>query len=243
MINATAVSVVWNEGQRIAPLASTLGMWFSNVVIVVQKSTDDTLRIARKTLDSHPGATVVEDEWRGGGDFSMPLALSHVTTDWTFVISGDEFPSLDLLQSLLDAIAACEEGGYSGAFIRFHETIDGVEYFEHGQHVRLFRTSGGWEARHHSAASHDNLLPYAWPVGHIEHTRSLDEFYADYLRKLSMMEAEGNEQLALHNRYTIFSVSNLIAGAKGWRYVWGRPQWDEVERRVFAYAGTPMEII
>lgn len=242
MIPATAVGVYWNEAHRIGSLMHLLAEEFEAVTVVVQKSTDDTLDICRSILTG-PKHKVIEDEWRGGGDFSMPLALSHVDTDWTFVISGDETLDDDLLRTLPDAIAACEEGGYSGAYIKTEETIEGVEYVEHKHHVRLFRTAGGWEARHHSAASHENLLPYVWPHGAYIHTRTFDEFAADYLRKLTMMEAEGNEKLALHNRYTIFNVCNMMAGAYSWRWVWQRPAWDEIERRVFSYAETPMEVI
>lgn len=239
----TAVSVVWNEAERIAPLVSTLAMWFDEVVVVVQKSDDDTLDRAMHSLRGHPGAKVIEDEWRGGGDFSMPLALSHVTNEWTFVISGDEFPSLDLLRSMPDAIAAMEQGGYDGAMIRCEETIEGVPFVEHPAHVRLFRTSGGWEARHHSAASHENLMPGIWPTGKYIHTRSLEEACDDYLRKLTMMEAEGDTTLADHNRYAIFVMCSTVARELGWRHVWRLPRWLEIERRVFSRAETSMEVI
>lgn len=242
MIPATAVGVYWNEGHRIGALMQQLVDNFESVVAVVQKSSDDTLAICRSILTG-PNHQVIEDEWRGGGDFSMPLALGHVSTEWTFVISGDEMLDDELIRTLPDAITACEDGGYSGAKIRCEEWIDGVEYVEHGSHVRLFRTAGGWEARHHSAASHDNLLPGDWPFGKYIHTRTLEEVCRDYLRKLTMMEQEGEAQLAFHNRYTIFTVCNLVAGAKGWRYVWSLEQWPEIERRVFSQAQTPIEVI
>ena len=241
--NVSAVGVYWQEAHRIGDLASIIAAWFKNASLVVQKGDDTTLTVLQDYL-IRPTHHITEDEWRGGGDFSMPLALSKVATPWSFVISGDELPDLELLRSLPDAIAACEEGGYSGAFIKFYETLDGVEFVQHEEgHVRLFRTAGGWEARHHSAASHENLLPYTWPTGKIIHARSLEEMCRDYLRKLTMMEAEGDEKLALHNRYAIFTACNLVAGVHGWRHVWSLPMWDEIERRVFAYAETPMEVI
>lgn len=241
--NITAVSVVWNEGHRIAPLAAELGMWFENIVIVVQESTDNTLDLAKSTLSGHPGAIVIPDEHRGGGDFSMPLALSKVKTPWTFVISGDEFPDFPLLDTMGEAVESMEAGGYSGTMIRFEEYLDGVRYVEHEQHVRLFRTDGGWEARHHSAASHENLMPGCWQYGRILHRRTLSEACADYLRKLTMMEREGEQQLADHNRYAIFAMCGVVANEKGWRHVWNMPEWSEVERRVFSYAETPMEVV
>ena len=215
---------------------------FAEVVAVVQKSDDDTLDICRSILTG-PNHHVIEDDWRGGGDFSMPLALSHVTQPWTFVISGDEVLDDDLLRTLPDAIEACERGGYSGAFIKCLEYLDGVEWVEHRWHVRLFRTDGGWEARHHSAASHENLLPYVWPIGNYIHTRTLEEACDDYLRKLSMMEAEGDTTLADHNRYAIFAMCSTVAQQLGWRHVWRLPRWTEIERRVFDAAPTTMEVL
>lgn len=233
-IRATAVGVYWNEAHRIEALMRVLADRFDEVVVVVQKSTDDTLSICQRVLTG-PKHHVIEDEWRGGGDFSMPLALSHVTNEFAFVISGDEMPDDELLDTMPDAIAALEAGGYSGTMIRCEEYIDGIEYVEHGMHVRLFRASGGWEARHHSAAPHVNLLPYCWPHGAYIHTRTLDEVWNDYLRKLTMMEREGETRLAQHNAQTIFNVSTLVAAHKGWAYVRSRPQWPEVERRVFSH--------
>lgn len=235
----TAVSVVWNEGHRIAPLVSTLATWFRNVVIVVQKSDDDTLAICQKIL-TEPTHHVVEDEWRGGGDFSMPLALSHVPTEWTYVISGDEFPDLELLRTMPDAIAKMESEGFDGAFLYTEEWIEDVPYYEHGRHVRLFRTAGGWEARHHSAAPHDNVT--VWPHGRYLHRRTLDEMVRDYLRKLNMMEAEG-DQLALHNKATIYRVCTMIAAEKGWRFVRSHEWWPEVERRIMDLAPSTLEQI
>ena len=251
-IRATAVSVVWREAHRIEPLVARLAERFDEVVVVVQDSPDDTLAICKRVLtgDRHH---VVEDKWRGGGDFSMPLALSYVTNEWAFVISGDEWPDDELLASMPNAITTMETNGNSGAFIEFSEYIDGVEYVEHGRHVRLFRAAGGWEARHHSAAPHENTIQ--WKVGHIVHTRTLDDVFSDYLRKLTMMENEATDpaasefernrasQLVAHNVNTLFNVSNLIAAAKGWRHVWASPQWSEVERRVFRHAPRSMELL
>lgn len=242
MIPATAVGVYWNEAHRIERLCKQLVDNFDEVVMVVQQSTDDTLAICQRVLTG-PRHHVIEDEWRGGGDFSMPLALSHVTNEWAFVISGDELLDDDLLATLPDAIAACEAGGYSGTMIRCEETIDGIEYIEHGAHVRLFRTSGGWEARHHSAAPHVNLMPGVWPRGAYIHARSLEEVWSDYLRKLSMMEEEGEDALAAHNRRTLHYVTTLVANEKGWAYVKSLPQFPEVQRRVLALAPSSMQVL
>lgn len=238
--NVTAVSILWNESDRVAPLVSTLGTWFESVVIVVQKSDDDTLIQCQRILNS-PTHHVVEDEWRGAGDFSMPLALDRVITPWVIVISGDEFPDIELLRSLPDATAALESDGLDGAFINFTETIDGIPYTEHGRHVRLFRPEGGWEARLHSAASHENVG--IWPIGVIHHERSLTEVIDDYLGYLTIAEKDGDANLINVNRATIIRACETVASVRGWEHVRSLPDWPLVERRVFKYLTTGMEII
>jgi hypothetical protein len=238
--NVSAVSVLWNEAARVEGLLTQLTAHFPEVVVVVQKSSDRTLLLAERVLRGHQDI-VVEDEWRGAGDFSMPLALSHVRNEWAFVVSGDEIPSDDLLASIPDAVAQMERDRNDGAFIECQERIEGVPYVEHGRHVRLFRTSTGWEARLHSAATHENVI--RWPIGHIQHDRSLNEVFEDYLRYIRIAEEAEDGNLVNLNINTIYRAANLVADAKGWKYVHAQPAWPEVERRVFALVPRSMEVL
>lgn len=225
----TAVSVLWKEAHRARRLLSCLAANFERVVVVVQESDDATFEIAQDELK--PTDVLIPDEWRGGGDFSMPLALSRVETEWVFVISGDEYPSVKLLESIPNAVRIMEHDGRSGAFIVFKETIEGQPYIEHGKHVRLFRRAGGWEARHHSSAPHENTI--TWPIGHIDHDRSLDEVVEDYVRKYRMMEREGDSRL-FHVQITMLRrACTQTAQAKGWDWVKDHPWWPEVEAIAF----------
>lgn len=252
--NVTAVSVIWREGHRIAGLLEVLVKHFTNIVVVVQESDDNTLDECRRILTG-PHHKVIEDEWRKGGDFSMPLALSHVDTEWTFVISGDEMPDYELLTTMPKCVEVMEQGGNSGAFLNCKEWIDGIPYFEYPSHVRLFRTSGGWEARHHSAAPHENTIQ--WPFGNYLHVRTLDEVCKDYLRKLHMMEEEFEAaikrddradaqrlaNLANVNRTMLYRACKQTAEVKGWRYVWNHEWWPEVDRIVFSKLDSGVTIL
>jgi len=225
----TSVSVLWEEAHRAERLLSCLVANFERVVVVVQECDDGTWDIARDILRRTDA--LVGDIWRGGGDFSMPMALANVQTEWAFVISGDEYPSEDLLDSMPEAVQLLERTGMSGAFILFRETIEGERFVEHGKHVRLFRTSGGWEARHHSSAPHENTI--TWQAGYIEHTRSLDEVVIDYLRKYRMMEREGLTNLFPVQVSMLQRSCTLVARAKGWDWVKAHDWWPEVEAIAF----------
>lgn len=225
----SSVSVLWEEAPRARRLLSCLVNNFERVVVVVQEGGDATYEIASDVL--RPSDALISDEWRGGGDFSMPLALSHVETEWVFVISGDEYPSPDLLASIPDAVAIMEREGRSGAFILFEETIEGEPYIEHGKHVRLFRKSGGWEARHHSSAPHENTI--TWPTGHIDHVRSLDEVIRDYIRKYRMMEQAGNTELFPVQITMLRRACTQTALVKGWDWVRAHDWWPEVRQIAF----------
>jgi hypothetical protein len=238
--NIAGVSVIYNEERRVAPLTATLGTWFDEVVVVVQKSTDKTLDIARKILNA-PTHKVIEDAHRGAGDFSMPTALAAVTKPWVFVLSGDEMPDIELLRSLPDLTTALERDGLQGAFIEFEEKVDGVPYIEHGRHVRVFRPEGGWEARLHSAASHDRVG--IWPIGVIHHERSLSELIIDYLGYLAIAERDGDAGLVDVNRATIMRACETVAESKGWAYVRGLKEWPMVEQHVLRYLRTDMDIL
>ena len=225
----TSVSVLWEEAHRAERLLSCLVEHFERVVVVVQECDDGTWEIAKRVL--RPTDALIWDEWRGGGDFSMPMALDQVRTEWVFVISGDEYPTDELLDSIPSAILLMETTRRSGAFIRFEETIEGEPYIEHGKHVRLFRKSGGWEARHHSSAPHENTI--TWAVGHIDHTRSLDEVVADYTRKYRMMEHEGRTELFGVQVTMLQRACTQTAAVKGWDWVKAHDWWPEVESIAF----------
>ena len=240
--NVSSVSVLWNEAARVEGLLRRLATYFPEVVVVVQDSTDDTLLRAERTLGAAMETyALIQDKWRGAGDFSMPLALANVSNEWAFVVSGDEIPSDDLLASIPDAVAQMERDHNDGAFIECHETIEGEPYVEHGRHVKLFRASTGWEARLHSAATHENVI--RWPIGHIQHDRSLNEVFEDYLRYIRIAEEAEDGNLVNLNMNTIYRAANLVAEARGWKYVHAQPAWAQVERRVFAHVPRSIEVL
>lgn len=226
----TAGGVYWNEAHRLPALLAYLKIHFSHVVVVIQKSTDGSLEIAQQMLD-RPGDRVREDEHRGAGDPSFPMLLQTVETPWTFVVSGDEMPSPDLIFSIPRAVLAANMDKRDGVWIHFRSTIEGIDFTnEQDRHLRLFRTSVGWpEATLHSRPLTDNVM--LWPVGYISHDRSLDEMIADYLRYLSLGRMSG--PWTDHNTQMLRDACTSVALHVGWDNITSRSWWPEVRAASF----------
>jgi glycosyltransferase involved in cell wall biosynthesis len=231
--DVTAGGVYWNEAHRLPKLLDLLQAHFSHVVVVVQESTDGSLQICQNLL-TRPGDRVREDAHRGAGDPSFPIMVQSVETEWIFVVSGDEMPSDNLLESIPAAIAAADELGRNGIWIRFHSTIQGIDFTgEQDMHLRLFRTSVGWpHSALHSRPMTDSVL--YWDIGWIDHDRSLDEMVADYLRYIEL--GRSSSQWTAHNVMMLRDACTMVAEHTGWSWIISSVWWPEV--RDIAFGGS-----
>lgn len=223
----TAAMVVWNDQTRLHQLLDLLRPYFETLAVVVQQSEDKTLSVAREYAD-----TVTTDAHRGYGDASFgPLLLPLIKTPWTFKVDVDEWPSLDLLESLRSATWLCEQRPETsdGAWIPFRSSVDGIEYEEQHGHLRLFKTQLGWPATLHSRPSTSHSL--YWHTGHIRHDRTLDEMMQDYLRYWNV--GRGNEGWDAHNKLMMYHACLGTAEKKGWDYVKAFDWWPRVEAIAF----------
>ena len=228
--NVTAGGVYWNEAHRLPKLLGLLKATFANLAVVIQESTDGSLDVARNILD-RPGDRVQTDAHRGAGDPSFPLLLQSILTEWVFIVSGDETPSIDLLESIPAAVRAAEELNRDGVWIRFRSTIQGIDFTnEQDHHLRLFRTRVGWpQATLHSRPMTDNVI--WWEIGHIDHDRSLDEMVVDYLRYISL--GRGSAQWTMHNERMLRDACEKVAAHTGWPFITSSSWWPEVRDTVF----------
>lgn len=231
--NVTAGGVYWNEAHRLPKLLGLLKEHFARVSVVIQESTDGSVDIARAILD-RPRDRIRTDEWRGSGDQSMPMLIQTIETPWTFVISGDELPSLDLLGTIPTAIQAAEMSGKDGVWIQFHSTIQGIDFSdEQDRHLRLFKTAVGWPAATlHSRPMTSNTLN--WPRGYIDHDRSLDEVIVDYLRYYRLGRDSGS--WSAHNERMMRDACSRVAEHTGWPFVTSSSWWPDV--RAVAFGGS-----
>ena len=221
----TAAMVLWNEAHRIKPLVERLRPYVDAVVIGVQESTDGTLELARELAD-----VTVADRCHGFGDATFgPLVLPRVRTPWTFKVDGDELPTEALLASLPEAVAQAEREGREGVWIPFRSWIDDIEWEAKHSHLRLFRTSLGWAPTLHSRPPTEKVI--YWPIGFIEHRKSLDEHVRGYLEYLRV--GRGNAGWDEHNTSQIWHACVGTAERKGWDYVKSHSWWPEVETTIF----------
>ena len=217
----TVAMVAWNEQARIGRLLEHVRAYFDTIAVVVQKSDDETARIAREYAD-----IFTIDIHRGFGDASFgPVLLPLVKTPWTFKIDCDEWPSEDLLTSLSSATWYAEHHGLDGIWVPFHSSVDGIEYEEQHGHLRLFRTDVGWPGTLHSRPMTERTA--FWRTGHIRHDRTLDEMMQDYLRYWDA--GRGHASWEEHNRLMMYWACLGTARVKGWDYVRAFSWWPQVE--------------
>jgi hypothetical protein len=222
--DVTFSGVYWQEEARLPTLLKLVRPWFKHVVVGVQKGTDATLEIAREHAD-----VVVEDDHHGYAEPTFRKVLEQISSPWTFVVSGDETPSTDLLDSFQSMLDQAPEGT-DGFWIPFRSTIDGIDFSaEEDGHVRIFRTDLGWPKTMHSGPPYRHAIE--WRVGNISHDRSLDEMVLDYLTYFRL--GRGDPQWERHNLMMMRDACKGVAGVKGWEYVHSFPWWGEVNDLAF----------
>lgn len=223
--DVTFCGVYFNEEKRLPRLLSYVRPWFKNIVVGVQESTDGTEEIARSFSDK-----VVIDKCHGYAEPTFQMVLDQVDTEWAFVVSGDEFPSLDLLESFQKMIGSAEISGADGVAIKFRSTIEGVDYSsEQDSHIRVFKTRLGWPSTMHSGPAASR--PIFWESGHIDHDRSLDEMMRDYLRYQSL--AGSNVGWNTHNRLMMHDAVAATAKTFDWDSATDYEWWPDVKREAF----------
>ena len=224
--DVTFCGVYWNDADRVGRLLERMRPWFANVLVGVQASPDSTLEVCRRFADG-----VIEDAHRGYCEPTLSRVVASVRTEWCFVVSADEMPDRDLLDSFQAMVDhAAGDSTIDGYWIRFISSIDAVEYpSESDNHLRFFRTRLGWPITMHSRpdAAHAEF----WTTGRIRHDRSLDEMIRDYLRYFEL--GRGDAGWEAHNRLMIHDACAATARHKGWPYVRAFDWWPEAATVAF----------
>lgn len=125
--------IVKNEEKTIRKTLESI-KWADEIVVVVDDSSNDkTEEIAKEYTDK-----VYLKKWEGYGK-QRNYSLSFVTTDWVFIIDGDEAISDELKNELRNEL----DEAYDGYEI-FREAVMGKQslkckYFSSYQNLRLFK--------------------------------------------------------------------------------------------------------
>ena len=219
----TFAGVFWQEEKRLPLLLKYVRPWFANIVVGVQKGGDLTADFAYELANK-----VVLDVHHGFAEPTFTKVLGAISTPWTMVISGDEKPSPDLLDSLgemLEFSRLSNEPQVDAFRIRFHSTIDGIDFTgEQDCHIRVFKTKCSWPTTMHSEPRVER--PVYWDTGYVDHDRSLDEMIVDYLSYYH--RGLGDAGWDKHNRMMMRGACGGVAGPRGWAYVKSFGWWAEV---------------
>jgi len=99
--------VVRNEAHRIERLLQVLKPYVTEIVIVDQESTDNTVEICKKYTDK-----VYTDICTGHADSSRQLAMDKSISEWILVLDADEMPTQRFLDDLPVMIKGRADGHY-----------------------------------------------------------------------------------------------------------------------------------
>lgn len=72
---------------------------FGEIILLDNKSTDDTLKIAKKFQENHTNLKIYKSEFIGFGPLKN-LAISYASNDWIFNIDSDEILEKEALEEL-----------------------------------------------------------------------------------------------------------------------------------------------
>ena len=103
------VLIARNEAANLPRCLDSVAGWTSEIIVVVNDCTDDTVAIA-----SRYGAIVHEHPWQGHRD-QKNVALSFATQSWVLCLDADEEVSPELAISIR-AFIECDDPQYAGAY-------------------------------------------------------------------------------------------------------------------------------
>lgn len=194
MIPVSVVLVVKNEEHNLEDaLRSVRG--FSEIVIIDDFSTDDTLAIARKYTSN-----IHQVKWRGYAG-QKQAGIDKASMPWVFVLDADERVTGPLAEEIS---AAVDNAEYSAWYIPRKNFFLG-QWIRHGgwwpdYTLRLFRKDS---ARMEQREVHEKIIS----TGRTGHCKNPVEHYtyreiSDYIKKMDVYSSLAAKEL--HNRGALF---------------------------------------
>lgn len=192
--------------------------WANEVVLVDSKSSDDTLKIAKK----HANVRILEQEWLGFGR-QKQAGVDAAKNDWIFVLDSDEVMNEALSKEIISAIKSDKFKAFKVARLNY---FFGKPVLNMGLYpdfsVRLFDRN---YAKFSDDEVHERVLSSA-PVGelkeHFTHYayEDLEQFIAKQNRysSLSASRKKRSKFKALFSPMWTFFRLFVLRG--GWREGW-----------------------
>ena len=103
------ILIARNEAANLPRCLDSAASWCSEIVVVVNDCTDDTVAIAKRY-----GARVYEHAWQGHRD-QKNIALDYATQPWILCIDADEEVSPALATSIQDFVRR-DDPKFAGAY-------------------------------------------------------------------------------------------------------------------------------
>lgn len=209
-MNIGAAIISKNEEDNITKVLSSIGDYFSQIVLIDTGSTDNTVKNAIKS-----GADVYFAKWKDNFSEVRNIALSHISTDWIMAIDCDEFlPEEEILK--LNKLKITDNIG--GIRIKIINNLNNGQKSIH-KYTRIFRNTPEirYKGRIHEQIQ-DSILDNGFDIIDSEiklfHNGYFENDLAKQIRnkKLLLMDIRENpndDWLKYHLANTEFAMKNF----------------------------------
>jgi glycosyltransferase involved in cell wall biosynthesis len=200
-----------NEAHNLPRSLGSVSGWVSEIVVVVNDCSDDTVAIARQY-----GAKVIEHAWQGYRDQKI-FALNQVSQKWVLALDADEEVSAEMALAIRHFVSQ-SSGALSGAAFRRKVWFMG-RWITHGDwypdwSLRLFqKDKGRWSGspEHDKIELDGNFIKLPVDLHHYSfrtinsHTLKIPVFAEYFLRR----------QIAEGKRWSVLRTTSRAV----WRFV------------------------
>jgi glycosyltransferase involved in cell wall biosynthesis len=115
----SVIIVAYNEAKRLTTMLPYIKQFFSEVIVAVQKSTDDTYDIASEFAD----VVIPNLPNLGYPEPHRNLCFDIASNEWVLILDADELPS----ERFIYECGSLMEAGLDGYYLPRRNTVDGIE--------------------------------------------------------------------------------------------------------------------
>jgi glycosyltransferase involved in cell wall biosynthesis len=188
--NVSLCMVTYNEAHRITETLSAVAPFVDEIVVVDQKSTDDTIGIIYDWYSSNsrnPSTKVLTDFHWGFCEPSRKLAHKAADGEWILVLDADESISPDFAREM----RTLDERGFKGARLKLSFWLGGEHRFTGDYQYRYFhRDAVRYLDEIHTEPQPTTKMIYSPDYVGILHEKSWEEQIRDEEAYEELLEGE-----------------------------------------------------